>query len=123
MHLGMSLTRINGVPTLLEQNELIAVVMVNFFTREDGKRLLNRHLFKKRDAKDLQNRKETAIKVQTFPDNGDEQINRDGGPDLSFDGIFGGAVERFNSEMLFDPTEEQFDLPTTPIHVGDGECG
>jgi hypothetical protein len=32
----MSLTRINGVPTLLEQNDLIAVVMLDFFTVEDG---------------------------------------------------------------------------------------
>src|SRR5262249_379002 len=93
--------RINGVPTLLEQNELIAVVMLNFFTVEDGKRLLNRHLFKKRDTENLQNRKQTAVKIETFLDNGDEQVDRDRRPDLSFNGVFGGAIERFDSEMLF----------------------
>ena len=35
--------------------------------------------------------------------------------------IFRGAVEGFDSEMLFDPAKEQLDLPTTPVQVGDGE--
>ena len=46
---------INGVPTLLEQNELIAVVMIDFFTCNESKCLLDRNLFEERNAEDLQN--------------------------------------------------------------------
>jgi hypothetical protein len=55
--------RISGVPTLVEQNELIAVIMIHFFTRKERKRLLNGHFFKKRNAKDLQNRKQSTVQV------------------------------------------------------------
>ena len=54
---------ISGVPTLVEQNELIAVIMIHFFTRKERKRLLNGHFFKKRNAKDLQNRKQSTVQV------------------------------------------------------------
>ena len=37
----------------------------------------------------------------------------DGDPDLSFHGVLGSAVERLDSKILFDPFEEQLDLPAT----------
>ena len=45
-------------------------------------------------------------------DNGDEHVNADGDPDLSFDGIVGGAEKPFDAQVLLDPFEEEFDLPT-----------
>jgi hypothetical protein len=35
----------------------------------------------------------------------------DGNPNLRFDGILGGAEERLDAQMLFDPLEKQFNLP------------
>ena len=45
-------------------------------------------------------------------DNRDEDINADCGPDLSFHCVLGGAVQGFDTQVLFNPFEEQFD-PTT----------
>ena len=59
------------------------------------------------------------VQIQGFLDDGHENINRDGDPDLSFDGIFGGAIKGLDPEMLFDPFEKQLDLPAATIEVGD----
>ena len=59
--------------------------------------------------------------MQTFFQNGDEQINGDGGPDLSADRVWRGAVKGFDAQMLLDPFEEEFDLPTALIEFGDGQ--
>ena len=32
-------------------------------------------------------------------------------------------MERLDSEMLFDPFEEQFDLPAALVDLGDGKRG
>jgi len=41
---------------------------------------------------------------------------------LCFDRVLGGAVEDFDAQMLFDPFEKQFDVPTAAIQLGDGQC-
>ena len=48
-----------------------------------------------------------------------DQIGTNGSPYLSFDGIDALPIERFDSQVLFDPFEEQFDLPTTLVIIGD----
>lgn len=53
--------------------------------------------------------------VETFFDDGDEHVDGDGDPDLGFDGILGIAEEAFDAEVLFDPPEEQFDLPAALV--------
>ena len=59
--------------------------------------------------------------MQTFFQNGDEQINGDGAPDLGAHRVGAGAVKGFDAQMLFDPFEEQFDLPAAAIELGDGQ--
>ena len=59
--------------------------------------------------------------MQTFFQNGDEQINGDGGPDLGAHGVWAGSVKSFDAQMLLDPFEEQFDLPAAPIQLGEGQ--
>ena len=59
--------------------------------------------------------------MQTFFQNGDEQINGDGGPDLDAHGVWASAIKGFDAQMLLEPFEEQFDLPAAPIEVGDGQ--
>jgi len=41
---------------------------------------------------------------------------------LSFDCVFGGAEEGLDTKMLLDPLEKQFDLPTTTVELGNGQC-
>ena len=50
-------------------------------------------------------------------------MDADGGPDLSFDGILGGAEEGFDAQVLFDPFEEQLDPPAIAVEFGDGKGG
>jgi hypothetical protein len=60
-----------------------------------------------------------------FFDNGHQHVNGDGSPDLNLDGILGGSIERFDTKMLLDPFEEEFDLPAALIELRDGrrwEC-
>ena len=59
--------------------------------------------------------------MQTLFENGDEQINGDGDPDLGAHGVGAGAVKGFDAQMLLDPFEEQFDLPAAAIELGDGQ--
>ena len=58
--------------------------------------------------------------MQPFFEDGDQDINRDGDPDLHFYGILGSAVKGLDPEMLFDPTEEQFHFPTGAIQLCNG---
>ena len=53
-------------------------------------------------------------------DEREQQVIDHGGPDLCHDSIFCGAEERFDSEILFNPFEEDFDLPAGFIHFRDG---
>ncbi len=41
---------------------------------------------------------------------------------MCFYGILRGAIECLDSQMLFDPFEKQFDLPSTFVKIGDGLC-
>ena len=57
----------------------------------------------------------------TFFQNGDEQINGDGAPNLSAHGVGAGAIKGFDAQMLLDPFEEQFDPPAATIQLSDGQ--
>ena len=53
----------------------------------------------------------------TFFENSYEQINGDGDPYLNAHGVLRCAVESFDSQMLFDPFEEEFDVPTAKVKL------
>ena len=57
--------------------------------------------------------------MQTFFQNGDEQIDGDGRPNLDAHRVGRGAVKGFDAQMLLDPFEEEFDLPTTSVELSD----
>ena len=59
--------------------------------------------------------------MQAFFQNGDEQVNGDGAPDLAAHGVGRSAVKGFDAEMLLEPFEEQLDLPAAAIELGDGQ--
>jgi len=49
-----------------------------------------------------------------------EHIDGYSDPDLGFHSVFGGTVERFDSQVLLDPFEEQLDLPSALVELRDG---
>ena len=55
----------------------------------------------------------------TFFENSHEQVNGDGDPHLDSNDVLRSAVEGFDSQMLFDPFEEEFDVPTATVKLGD----
>lgn len=59
--------------------------------------------------------------METFFQNGDEQIDGNGRPDLGAHRVWRRAVKGFDAQMLLDPFEEEFDLPATAIELGDGQ--
>ena len=60
---------------------------------------------------------------ELFADDGNQDINADGNPDLGLHRIFGVAIEAFDVEVLFDPFEEEFHSPAGTIELRDGERG
>ena len=55
---------------------------------------------------------ERAIDFEFLLDDSYKYINRNGDPDLSLHGVWRSTIEGFDSKMLFDPFEEDLDLPT-----------
>src|SRR5258708_13258571 len=52
----------------------------------------------------------------------EEQADAERRPDLGEDGVFRGAEEALELEVLLEPLEEQLDLPARLVEVGDGLC-
>ena len=69
----------------------------------------------------MQNLVETQVEAQLFFHNGYQDINGDRHPDLNFHGVLGGSIKSLDAQMLFDPSEEQFHLPASPIKLRDGQ--
>ena len=61
----------------------------------------------------MKNFVECSFDSQLLLDDCNQQIDRDCDPDLGFHGVLGSTIERFDSKILFDPFEEQLDLPAT----------
>ena len=56
-------------------------------------------------------------------DDRDEDVGSDGDPDLGLDGVLGSSVERLDAQVLFDPFEEELDLPAGFVELADGQRG
>lgn len=87
------------------------------------KQLIQRDFLECRYAQNLQKSVEREFQRQSFLDDGDESVDRDGHPDLCPHGVFGCSIERLDPQILFDPAEEQFDLPAKLIDFGDRQGG
>lgn len=53
--------------------------------------------------------------------NDEQQIVANGYPDLCVNGVLGCSVEGFYIQMLFDPFEEQLNLPTFTVQFRNGQ--
>ena len=87
------------------------------------KQLIERDFLEERDAKNLQNCVEAGIEFEALLDDGNQHIDRDRDPDLGAHRVLAEAEERFDAQVLLDPTKEQLDLPAAAIEVGDGARG
>ena len=85
--------------------------------------LIKRRFFESGDAQYLENCVEAGLQIEAFFRDGDEHVDRDGDPDLGFDGVLGGAEDAFDAQVLLDPFEEGFDLPAAFVGLGDGDGG
>ena len=65
--------------------------------------------------------KERGIELKLLLDDGDGHIGRHGAPNLRLYRVLARAEEFLDVQMLLDPLEKQFDLPTTFVKCGDGE--
>ena len=63
---------------------------------------------------------ERGVQLQFLLDDGHEDVDRHGDPDLGFDGVLGGAVKGLDTQVLLDPFEEQFDSPPAFVESADG---
>ena len=84
-----------------------------------GKGLIYRGFLKQGDAQNLQHGVEIQGQVEPFANDGHEQVAADGDPDLSFDGVLRSAVKGLDAQVLFDPFEEQFNMPATTVQFCD----
>ena len=64
---------------------------------------------------------EAGVEGEPLPDDGHQDIDRDGDPDLRLHSGLSGAVKGFNAQVLLDPFEEQFHLPALLVDLCDGQ--
>src|ERR1035437_8442750 len=50
-----------------------------------------------------------------------QDIDADGDPDLRPHSVLGSAVEAFDAQVLLDPLEKQFHLPSAPVQGANGQ--
>lgn len=62
------------------------------------------------------------FEFQFFLDDGHQDIDAHGYPNLCLHRIFRGSKKRLDSQMLFDPLKEQLDLPATLVQSGNRQC-
>jgi len=73
------------------------------------------------DTQDLGDFSQAQFASQFLLENGDEQVHAHRDPDLSLHRVVRVAEKGFDPQMLFDPFEEQFDLPTATIQLPNGQ--
>ena len=65
----------------------------------------------------MHNFADAPLDAKFFLDDGYQDVNRDGDPNLSSDGVLAGAVKCFDAQVLFDPFEEEFHLPASFVKL------
>src|SRR5437762_343965 len=80
-----------------------------------------RYFFKQGDAQDLEDFVEAAVELQFSSQDCHQQVGADRDPDLRLDGIGGEAEDVLDPQVLLDPFEEQFDLPSALVELRDSQ--
>ena len=74
-------------------------------------------------TQNLQNVALTPFDLKFLPNDRHQHVDADCYPDLCLYCVLCGPIKRLDAKVLFDPFEEQFDLPTTTIKLRDGDRG
>src|SRR6202035_2904184 len=85
-----------------------------------GKHLIYRDFLEEGDRENLEQCVERGVEGEALLDDCDEDVDRDGDPDLGFYRVFGCPEELLDPQMLLDPLEEQLDLPSALVEGADG---
>ena len=83
--------------------------------------MIQRDFLERRHAQNLQKSGERNLDCQALLDDGHEDVNRDGDPNLRLHRILRGPIKRLNPQVLFDPAKEKFDVPPELIEHRDGQ--
>lgn len=75
------------------------------------------------DAQQLEDCVEAGLEREALLDDGDEHIDAYGDPFSGLHRAWRRPEEVPDAQVLFDPFEEQLDLPPAPVKVGDGAGG
>ena len=84
---------------------------------------MERRLIKLVNTQQLQSSVQGAGKAQLLVEDGHDQVNRHRNPDLRLHGVGTGAKKMFDAQVTFDPAEEEFDLSTQTVDLGDDHGG
>ena len=82
---------------------------------------MERRFFEAGEAEDLEDCVEAGVEIEAHFEDGHQQIDRHGDPDMRFDGVLGTAIEALDAQVRLDPLEEQLDLPAVFVEPGDGD--
>ena len=84
---------------------------------------MDRHLLKGMNAQKLEGSVEFAGELELLVKDGHHEVNGDRNPDLALHRIGAGTEVVFDTQVAFDPFEEEFDLPSRLVELGHGESG
>ena len=87
-----------------------------------GKCLKKRGFLEKREAQNLQNFVQAPVELEFLLDDGHQDVDADGDPDLRLHGVLGGAIEGLDAQVLLDPFEEEFHLPAALVQFGNRQA-
>jgi hypothetical protein len=65
---------------------------------------------------------ECSLNSEPLFDDRHQDVYGNGNLDLSFHGVLGRTIERFDSKILFDPFEEDLDLPSAFEEQSNRQC-
>ena len=84
---------------------------------------MDRHLLKRMNTQKLEGSVESAGELKLLVKDGHHEVNGHCNPDLGLHRIGARTEVVFDTEVAFDPLEEEFDLPTSLVEFGNGESG
>lgn len=87
------------------------------------KQLIERYFLEDVDAQNLQYSAQIFVDSMNLIETGHHEVNADRDPDLCAHCVLAGAEESFDSQVLLDPFEEEFDLPATLVNGCDRQGG
>ena len=82
---------------------------------------MDRHLLKGMNAQKLEGSVEFAGELELLVKDGHHEVNGHRDPDLCLHRVGTSAEVVFDTQVAFDPFEEEFDLPSRLVELGYGE--